>query len=123
MKGVKSMYKASKVKHKDMMTMLEEIPAVKEHKESFAVRMSRQIIKRRMELGWTQGKLAEEVSKLGEPMQQSTISRIESSSPGTKAETYDKILKALGYVGIELSFKDIEEIDGGDLHIRSGSFA
>jgi hypothetical protein len=99
------MWRISDVDHDELMKELEEVPGVKEHMESFQVRMAHAIMARRMDLRWTQEQLAEQVTRLtGEPMTQKTISRLEGGSPGIKAETYDKILRALGMTGFTIHF-------------------
>jgi transcriptional regulator with XRE-family HTH domain len=107
------MRKISDVDHDELMKELDEVPGVKEFVESFPVRIAQQIIARRMDLRWTQEKLAKQVTILtGKPMTQKTISRVEGGSPGIKAETYDKILRALGMTGITIHFDDQSDADG-----------
>jgi transcriptional regulator with XRE-family HTH domain len=107
--------------HKEVMELLESVPEVKEFKESFPVRMAHQIIARRIDLHWTQEELAKQVTKItGEPMTQATISRVEGGSPGIKAETYDKILQALGMTGIKIEFgRDPDEEKEMEIKVKS----
>lgn len=106
------------------MRELEEVPGVKEFMESFPVLIAHQIYARRIDLGWTQKDLAEQVKKVtGESVPQSTISRVEGASPGIKAETYDKILRALGMTGMKIEFgQGLDDAKKADVHIKSTSF-
>jgi transcriptional regulator with XRE-family HTH domain len=121
------MWKVSDVKHEDLMRELEEVPGVKEFMESFPVLIAHQIYARRIDLGWTQKDLAEQVKKVtGESANrcQSTISRVEGVSPGIKAETYDKILRALGMTGIKIEFgQDPDEKKEMEIEVKSTSYA
>jgi hypothetical protein len=92
------MWRISDVDHDELMKeLLEEVPGVNEHMESYPVRMAHAITARLMDLCWIHEQLAEQVTRLtGESMTQKTISRVEDGSPGIKAETYDKLLHATG---------------------------
>lgn len=117
------MYKISKVKHEDVMAILDEVPGVKEFMESFSVQMAQAIMDRRIDLGWTQERLAQEVRRItGESTPQSTISRIEGGASGIRAETYDKVLRALGFTGLTLTFGADPKVEKeGEVQIKSGT--
>jgi hypothetical protein len=44
-------------------------------------------------------------------MSQATISRVEGGTPGIKAETYDKILRALGLTKITIHFSEQNDVN------------
>lgn len=118
------MWKASNVDHDELMKQLDEVPGVKEHMESFPVLMALQIIARRMDLRWTQEQLAECVTKMtGQPITQTTISRIEGASPGIKGDTYDKVLRALGMTQINIQFENPSSEMDMEIRVKSSSFA
>lgn len=83
-------------KHEDVMRLLEQVPGVTEHMQSFEVQMGKTILKRRLELKITQLQLVEMVRLQGENINQSTISKVESGDNTVQSETYQKILTALG---------------------------
>lgn len=91
-------------KHEDLMRLLNKVPGVKEHMESFEVQMGKKILQRRIELGLTQTKLVEIVSSQGDRITQATISKVESGDTSVGSETYNKIFSALGGIS-ELNIK------------------
>lgn len=85
-------------KHADLMALLDQVPGVKEHMESFEVQMGEKILKRRIELGLTQNNLVEMVRGRGDEITQATVSKVERGDHTVNSETYEKILSALGGV-------------------------
>ncbi|AXF55155.1 helix-turn-helix domain-containing protein [Salicibibacter kimchii] len=88
--------------HEKLKDLLQQVPGVKEHLESFPVKMGKKIMKRRINLGLTQEDIVQLVSEQAgsqgqRPITQATISKIETGHSGIKGETYDKVLRALGY--------------------------
>ncbi|MED4287375.1 helix-turn-helix transcriptional regulator [Priestia megaterium] len=83
-------------KHKRLMDLLDEVPGVKEHMDSLQVQMGKKILKRRLELGMTQKRLAEIICENGEKITQATISKVECGETSVESDTYSKIFNALG---------------------------
>jgi transcriptional regulator with XRE-family HTH domain len=91
--------------HKELMDFIDQIPSINEFMESFTVQMRHFIFDRRMQLGWSQTELAQRVTKgTGQPITQTTISRIEGGSPGITSDTYDRVLQTLGMKSIKVEF-------------------
>lgn len=85
--------------------MLETVPGVKEHLESYSVLMGKIVLKRRIELGFTQEQLVEHIKTVtGQSITQSTISKMEAGANGIKGETYNKVLFAMGLQSMEPKF-------------------
>lgn len=78
------------------MELLDQVPGVKEHMNSFEVIMGEKILKRRLELGLTQSDLVELIKISGKKITQATISKVESGDSTIGTDTYNKILDALG---------------------------
>ena len=100
--------------HEKLKELLHQVPGVKEHLESFPVKMGKKMMKRRIELGFTQQDVVELVSEharsLGQrPITQATISKIESGHSGIKGETYDKVLQALKFDPLSEGSSDDKE--------------
>lgn len=89
----------TKKSYDDVMDMLHDVPGVSEHLNKFSVLMAEQIVKRRYELGLTQNEVVEIIKNNGEKITQASLSKIESGDDNIKADSYDKVLRALG--GIE----------------------
>jgi len=82
--------------YEDVMHRLKQVPGVKKHLSKHAVLMGKKILKRRIELGYTQLKVVEESKKKGYALTQATLSRAESGDDNITSATYDKIVEALG---------------------------
>jgi transcriptional regulator with XRE-family HTH domain len=83
--------------HQELMDFIDQTTSMNEFMESFPVQMRNLIFDRRIQLGWTQNELAEQVKKItGHSITQTTISRIEGGTPGITSDTYDKVLQTLG---------------------------
>ncbi|HEU4963169.1 MAG TPA: helix-turn-helix transcriptional regulator [Bacilli bacterium] len=95
--------------HEELKKLLHSVPGVKEHLESFSVRVGKIILKRRLDLGLTQQQLVDRINSQGEAITQATISKIESGHSGAKSSTYDKIFQALGGLN-----KLVARFGGGD---------
>lgn len=90
--------------HEELKELLMSVPGVKEHLESFSVRVGKIILKRRLEMGFTQQELANLVRQNGDKITQATISNIELGQQGIKSDTYDKVFRALDIDSIEAHF-------------------
>lgn len=91
--------------HDDLMKLLDEVPGVTEHMQSFEVQMGEKILKRRIELGLTQTQVVDIIREQGDRITQATISKVESGDATVGTDTYNKILKALcGLTKIDIEF-------------------
>lgn len=80
----------------DVMKMLKDVPGVQEHLDKFSVIMGKKILKRRLELGLTQQEVVELIKEKGGTTTQSRLSKLECGDDNITANTYDKVLDALG---------------------------
>lgn len=94
---VSNMKKLGK-KHEDLMRLLDQVPGVEDHMESFEVIMGQKILQRRIELGLTQSQLVERICAQGDRITQATISKVETGDGTVGSDTYNKIFKALGRI-------------------------
>lgn len=93
--------------YETLIAKLYEVPGSHEHMTKFSVLMADQILKLRKESGLTQAALIEKIKEQGNTITQSTLSRAESGAENVTAETYDKILQALGHLeSITAEFSD-----------------
>ncbi|MBA2942810.1 helix-turn-helix transcriptional regulator [Paenibacillus sp. CGMCC 1.16610] len=83
-------------KFNKIMDLLKNVPGVNEHLESLQVQMGKQILKRRLELGYTQEQIVEECRQKGTLLTQATLSKIESGVKNIESSTYQAVLDALG---------------------------
>ncbi|PGP18671.1 hypothetical protein COA01_23295 [Bacillus cereus] len=60
------------------MELLQTVPGAKEHLSSIPVQFGKEILKRRIELNWTQEQLIKELSIRGVSLDKYTISKMES---------------------------------------------
>lgn len=87
------------------MNLLDQVPGVNEHMNSFEVQMGKEIFQRRLELGLTQSELVEKILKQGDKITQATISKVECGDNTVGSDTYNKIFRALGdHIEIEIKF-------------------
>lgn len=94
--------------HDELMKLLDAVPGVVEHMESFQVQMGEKIFKRRVESGLTQTQVVEIIREQGDPITQATISKVECGDKTVSTETYNKILKALGGISsISIEFGEL----------------
>lgn len=94
--------------HEELMKLLDTVPGVEEHMQSFEVQIAEKILKRRIELGLTQQQVVERVLEQGGRITQATISKVECGDPAINTETYNKILKALGGVAsVSIEFGEL----------------
>jgi len=99
--------------HKELMDFIDQTPKINEFMGSFPVQMRNLIFDRRIQLGWTQNELAQQVKKVtGDSMTQTTISRIEGGTPGITSDTYDKVLQTLGMKSIGVDFGEAPSEQG-----------
>lgn len=91
----------------EVMDLLKTVPGVTEHLNSLQVKLGKEILKRRMELGWTQANLVEKCVAHGISLTQPMLSKMESGMRNIEARTYQNVISVLG--GIE------------ELHIKFGS--
>lgn len=94
--------------HEELKKLLESVPGVKEHLESFSVRIGKIILKRRLEMGISQQELAESIRSRGGVITQATISNIESGQ-NVKSDTYDKVFEELGLDSFEAHFGGVSK--------------
>lgn len=89
----------------DVLAMLDSVPGVREFMNSFPVRMGRAIRYRRMELGWRQEELAQEIERLtGQPFDPELIPQIEGGTD-MSISTYERVFFALGMQGLEFKWQ------------------
>lgn len=94
--------------HEDLMRLLDEVPGVSEHMQSFEVQMGEKILKRRIELGLTQTQVVEIIRHQGDRITQATISKVECGDAAVGTDTYNKIMKALGGItNINIEFGEL----------------
>lgn len=86
----------TKKSYDDVMDILYDVLGVTEHLNKFSVLMVEQIVKRCYELGLTQNEVVEIIKNNGEKITQASLSKIESGDDNIKADSYDKVLRALG---------------------------
>lgn len=86
----------AKKKFNDMMDKLKSVPGTVEHLNSYSVLMGKKILRRRYELGLTQGEVVQLIQDNGEKITQATLSKAESGDGNIGSDTYDKIFNALG---------------------------
>lgn len=79
-----------------VMELLKSVPGVTEHLESLQVQLGKEILKRRMELGWTQKKLVEKCNSTGISLTQPMLSKMESGLKNIEVKTYQKVFDILG---------------------------
>ncbi|MBT2734119.1 helix-turn-helix domain-containing protein [Bacillus sp. ISL-7] len=92
-------------KHNNLMDLLDQVPGVIEHMNSFEVTMGKKIFQRRLELGLTQSQLVEIILQGGDKITQATISKVECGDNTIGSDTYNKIFFALGGLrDIEIKF-------------------
>lgn len=96
----------------EIMDLLLTVKGVKEHLDSIQVRLGKEILKRRLELGWTQEDVVVHCRELGEPITQSTLSKMESGAKNIKGETYQKVFDALGGIkGLNIEFGELPQLE------------
>jgi transcriptional regulator with XRE-family HTH domain len=78
------------------MKRLKNVPGVEDHLNKFSVIMGKKILKRRLELGMTQQKVVQLIKEKGGTMTQARLSKIECGDDSITANTYNKVLDALG---------------------------
>jgi len=83
----------------EVMDLLKTVPGVSEHLDSLQVKLGKEILKRRMELGWTQARLVEKCILHGVSLTQPMLSKMESGMKNIEARTYQNVMTVLG--GIE----------------------
>lgn len=83
----------------EVMELLQTVPGVTEHLNSLQVRLGKEILKRRMELGWTQSTLVKNCALQGISITQPMLSKMESGMKNIEARTYQNVISVLG--GIE----------------------
>lgn len=92
----------------DVMDLLKTVPGVKDHLESFEVQMGKQILKRRIELGWSQQELVNRCRARGITITQPMLSKIETGNRNIESQTYNKVFDVLGGIqAIEVRFGDV----------------
>lgn len=87
-----------------VMDLLKSVPGVTEHLESLQVKLGKEILKRRMELGWTQAQLVKQCNAKGLPITQPMLSKMESGMRNIESKTYQSVMDVLGGIA-ELNIK------------------
>lgn len=99
--------------HQELIDFIDQTPKMNEFMESFPVQMRNLIFDRRIQLGWTQNELVQQVKKVtGHSITQTTISRIEGGTPGITSDTYDRVLQTLGMKRIDVDFGEASNDEG-----------
>lgn len=96
----------------EVMDLLKTVPGVNEHLETLQVKLGKQILKRRLELGWTQTQLVEECKTRGiKNLTQPMLSKIESGTKNIESNTYEKVLQVLGGIeDLDIKFGHVQSI-------------
>lgn len=84
--------------HEELMRLLEEVPGVTEHLNSFEVQMGKKILVKRLQAGLTQEQVVDLLSRHAEPITRETLSKAETGSKSVGKNIYNAILQALGDV-------------------------
>lgn len=79
-----------------IMDLLKTVPGVTEHLDSLQVKLGKEILKRRMELGWTQAQLVEKCNAKGMRITQPMLSKMESGMRNIESQTYQSVMDVLG---------------------------
>lgn len=82
----------------EVMDLLKTVPSVTEHLNSLQVKLGKEILKRRMELGWTQSKLVEICNSKGVSLTQPMLSKMETGIRNIEAKTYQNVMDVLGCI-------------------------
>ncbi|WP_144491974.1 MULTISPECIES: helix-turn-helix domain-containing protein [Bacillus cereus group] len=94
----------------EVMELLKTVPGAKEHMESIQVKLGKEIWKRRLELGWTQAKVVEELNTRGVTMTQPMLSKMESGLRNIEGETYQKVFDVLGGIlELDITFGPVSD--------------
>lgn len=93
-------------RHNEIMNRFKTVPGVKEYLESFQVQVGKQILQRRIEMGLTQQQIVEKCREKGFNITQSMLSKMETGSKNIEINTYQNVLNAIGFMGVELRFSD-----------------
>lgn len=79
----------------DSMSHLDRVPEVKEHSNKFEVRLATKIIKRRLDLQWTQSRLIEVCKLQGFTVTQTELGKIESGMNDIDSKVYLQVYNIL----------------------------
>jgi transcriptional regulator with XRE-family HTH domain len=94
----------------EVMGLLRSVPGVTEHLESIQVKLGKEILKRRLALGWTQAMLVEKCNELGMQLNQPMLSRMESGMRNIEGNTYQKVFDILGGIlDLRIEFGPVPE--------------
>lgn len=80
----------------EVMELLLNVKCAKEHIDSIQVQLGKEILKRRLELEWTQEDVVKYCRDLGDLITEASLSKIESGAKNIKVETYQKVFEVLG---------------------------
>lgn len=80
----------------EVMDLLKTVPGVTEHLNSLQVKLGKEILKRRIELGWTQAKLVEICNSKDVSLTQPMLSKMETGIRNIEAKTYQNVMNVLG---------------------------
>lgn len=84
--------------HDELMRLLEGVPGVTEHLNSFEVQMGKKILAKRLQVGLTQEQVVDLVSSQEVSLTRETLSKAETGSKSVGKNIYNAILQALGDV-------------------------
>lgn len=95
----------------EVMALLKTVPGVTEHLESIQVKLGKEILKRRLELGLTQSIIVDYLrNQHGFPITQPMLSKMESGVKNIESQTYQKVFDALGGIAdMNIKFGPIPE--------------
>lgn len=94
-----------------VMDLLKSVPGVTEHLDSLQVKLGKEILKRRMELGWTQAKLVQQCNAKGLRITQPMLSKMESGIRNIESQTYQSVMDVLGGIQkLDIEFGPVSDV-------------
>lgn len=93
-------------RHNEIMNRFKTVPGVEEHLNSFQFQVGKQILKRRIELGLTQQQIVELCRENGVNITQSMLSKMETGSKNVEMNTYENLLRVIGFIDVKFQFTD-----------------
>lgn len=104
----------------EVMDLLKSVPGVVDHLESLQVKLGKEILKRRIELGWTQARLVKISNLLGIALTQPMLSKMETGTKNIEGNTYQKVFDILGGIqDIKIEFGSVpDELQKKRTHLK-----
>lgn len=94
-----------------IMNLLKTVPGVTEHLDSLQVKLGKEILKRRMELGWTQAQIVEKCNEEGTRITQPMLSKMESGMRNIESQTYQSVMDVLGGIKkLDIEFGPVSDV-------------